>query len=48
MLSQKFPIPTPHPAPIPTHSHFLDLAFPCTGTFKICKAKGPLFAMITD
>jgi hypothetical protein len=26
MLSQKFPIPSPHPVSLPTHSHFLALA----------------------
>jgi hypothetical protein len=47
MLSQKFPIPTPpHPTPLPTHSYFLALAFPCTGAYKVCKTKGPLFPMI--
>ena len=40
MLSQKSPIYFPHPAPQPTHSHFLALAFPCTGAYDLCKAKG--------
>jgi hypothetical protein len=40
MLSQKSPIPSPHPATQPTHSCFLALAFPCTGTYNICKTKG--------
>jgi hypothetical protein len=26
----------------------LALAFPCTGAYKICKTKGPLFPMMTD
>ena len=45
MLSQKFPIPSPCSAPLPTHSHFLALAFPCTGAYKVCKTKGPLFPL---
>jgi hypothetical protein len=32
----------------PTHSHFLALEFPCTGAYKVCKAKGPLFPMMAD
>ena len=48
MLSRKFPIPSLHPAPLPTHSHFLALAFPCTGAYKVCKTKGPLFPMMAD
>jgi hypothetical protein len=27
----------PAPTPLPTHSHFLALALPCTGAYKICK-----------
>ena len=48
MLSRKFPVPSPHPAPLPTHSHFLALVFPfsCTGAYKVCKTKGPLFPMM--
>jgi hypothetical protein len=38
--------PPPHPAPLPTHSHFLALAFPCTGAYNVCKAKGPLYPMM--
>jgi hypothetical protein len=34
---QKVP---PSPAPQPTHSHFLTLAFPCTGAYNLCKTKG--------
>jgi hypothetical protein len=45
MLSRKFPIPSPCPAPLPTHSHFLTLAFPCTGAYKVFPTKGPLFKM---
>jgi hypothetical protein len=40
--------PPPHPAHIPTHSHFLALAFPCTGAYKVCKTKGPLFPIMAD
>jgi hypothetical protein len=39
MLSQKSPIPSPQlpypPTPLPTHSHFLALAFPCTGAYSL-------------
>ena len=48
MLSQKFPIPFPCPAFLPTHSCFLALVFPCTGAYKVCKTKGPLFSMMAD
>jgi hypothetical protein len=44
----KVPYTLPHAAPLPTHSHFLALAFPCTGVYKVCKTKGPLFPMTTD
>jgi hypothetical protein len=27
------------PTPLPTHSHFLALAFPCTGAYKVYKSK---------
>ena len=41
--------PSTHaPAPLPTHSHFLVLAFPCTGAYNVCKTKGPLFPMMAD
>jgi hypothetical protein len=43
-----YALPPPHPAPLPTHSHFLALAFPCTGAYKVCKTKGPLFPMMAD
>jgi hypothetical protein len=39
---------TPHPAPLSTHSHFLDLDFPCTGAYKVFKTKGPLFPMMAN
>ena len=48
MLSQKSSIPSHHPAPLPTHSHFLALSFPCTGAYKVCNTKGPLFPMMAD
>ena len=38
----------PNPAPLPTQSHFLALAFPCTGAYKVCKSNGPLFAGMAD
>jgi hypothetical protein len=34
--------------PLPTHSHFLALAFPCTGAYKVCKSNGPLFPVMAD
>jgi hypothetical protein len=40
MLSWESPIPSPCPAPQPTHSHFLPLAFPCTGAYNLHKTKG--------
>ena len=46
MLSQKFPIPSPRHAPLPTHSHFLALAFPYTGAYKVCNTKGLLFPVM--
>jgi hypothetical protein len=47
-LFRKSPIPSPCPAPLPTHSHFLALAFPCNGAYKVCKTKEPLFPMMVD
>jgi hypothetical protein len=35
MLSQKSPIPSPL-LPYPPIPHFLALAFPCTGAYKVC------------
>jgi hypothetical protein len=46
MISPKSPIPFSCPALLPTHSNFLALEFPCTGTYKVCKTKGPLFPMM--
>ena len=42
---QCYPKSAPYP---PTHSHFLALAFPCTGAYKVCKSNGPLFPMMAD
>jgi hypothetical protein len=42
-------VPHTHPPnPLPTHSPFLALAFPCTGAYKVCKSKGPLFPVMAD
>ena len=40
MSSWKFPISPPTHTHQPTHSHFLALAFPCTGAYNLCKTKG--------
>jgi hypothetical protein len=40
--------PTLPPTPLPTHSHFLALAFPCTGAYKVCMTNGPLFPVMAD
>jgi hypothetical protein len=40
MISQKSP--KPYPNSLPTHSHILALAFPCTGTHKVCLSNVPL------
>jgi hypothetical protein len=34
--------------PLPTHSHFLTMAFPCTGAYKVCVSNGPLFPVMAD
>jgi hypothetical protein len=34
------------PTPLLTHSHFLALAFPCTGAYKVCLSNGPLFPVM--
>jgi hypothetical protein len=39
--------PKSHPY-TPTHSHFLALAFPCTGAYKVCKSNGPLFTVMAE
>jgi hypothetical protein len=36
----KSSIPSPRPDPQPTHSHFLVLAFPCTGAYNLRNTKG--------
>jgi hypothetical protein len=41
-------LPLPCTAPLPTHSRFLALAFPCTGAYKVCNTKGPLFPVMAD
>jgi hypothetical protein len=46
MLSQKSPTPSLPPTPLPTHSHFLALAFPCTGAYKVYLTNGPLFPVM--
>jgi hypothetical protein len=48
MLSRKFPILSLCPAPILTHSRFLALEFPCTGAYRVCNTKGPLFPVMAD
>jgi hypothetical protein len=40
--------PQPAPTPLPTHSHFLALAFPCTGAYNVCLSNGPLFPVMAD
>jgi hypothetical protein len=44
----KHPQQAPPPTPPPAHSHFLALAFPCTGAYKVCKSNGPLFPVMAD
>ena len=44
----KVPHTLPAPALLPTHFHFLTLVFPCTGAYKVCKTRGPLFPMMAD
>jgi hypothetical protein len=44
----KSPQYTPPHTPLPTNSHFLALAFPCTGAYKVCKSNGPLFPVMAD
>jgi hypothetical protein len=44
---QCYPKSPPYPpTPLPTHSHFLALAFPCTGAYKVCLSNGPLFPVM--
>jgi hypothetical protein len=44
ILKVPYTLPPPcsptHPLPLPA------LAFPCTGAYKVCKTKGPLFPMM--
>jgi hypothetical protein len=40
--------PYPPPTSLPTHSHFLALAFPFTGAYKVCMSNGPLFPVMAD
>ena len=42
------PPPFPPTTPLPTHSHFLALAFLCTGAYKVCLTNGPLFPVMAD
>ena len=44
----KVPYTLPPPCPLPIHSYFLALEFPCTGAYKVCQTKGPLFPMMAD
>jgi hypothetical protein len=44
----KSPQYPPPPTPLPTHSHFLALAFPCTGAYKVCKSNGPLIPLMAN
>jgi hypothetical protein len=37
---------SPPPTLLPTHSHFLALAFPCTGAYNVCLTNGPLFPVM--
>ena len=34
------------PTSLPTHSHYLALAFSCTGAYTVCMSNGPLFPVI--
>jgi hypothetical protein len=38
----------PRPTSLPIRSHFLTLAFPCTGAYKVCLSSGPLFTVMAD
>jgi hypothetical protein len=44
----KSPPYPPPPTSLPNHSHFLALAFPCTGAYKLCVSNGPLFPVMAD
>jgi hypothetical protein len=41
-------VPYSPPTPLPTHSHFLALAFPCTGAYKVFNTKGSLFLVMAN
>jgi hypothetical protein len=43
----KVPYTLPPPCS-PTHSNLLVLVFPCTGAYKVCNTKGPLFQMMDN
>jgi hypothetical protein len=47
-ISNAIPKASHTPPPLPTHSHFLALAFPCTGAYKVCVTNGPLFPVMAD
>ena len=38
----------PLPCSLTSHSHFMALAFPYTGAYKVCKTKGPLFLTMAN
>jgi hypothetical protein len=44
----KVPYTLSPPCLLHTHSHFLALAFPCTGAYKVFKNKGLLFPMMAN
>jgi hypothetical protein len=45
--SAKVPHALP-PTPLHTHTHFLALAFPCTGAYKVCTTNGLLFPLMAN
>jgi hypothetical protein len=44
----KVPYYIPYPAPPPTHFHFLAMAFPCSGEYKVCKTKESFFPVMAN
>jgi hypothetical protein len=45
----KVPHNLPHPpTPLHMHSHFLALAFPWTGAYKVYKSNVPFFPVMAD